>query len=320
MTQSIEDAMRAFAPAFPLAVAFSGGADSTAVLVACAEKWPGHVVAVHINHGLQAAAERFERHCQAQCTQLGVPLVIQKVDAAHRSGESPEDAARQARYKAFGALAPENSAQAAIQSIAIGQHADDQAETLLLALSRGAGLAGMSAMPACWQRDGLTYYRPFLAVSAVDIRRWLAQRGINFIEDPTNIDERFTRNRIRARVMPTLKAAFPQFLDTFARSASHAAQAQTLLDDLARQDHSLVCLGEGGAPLVGDLRMLSRARQANLLRYWLKESYLVVPSAAQLAELLDQVDACRTRGHAIRIKVGRGFVVRSGEALRWYNP
>lgn len=320
MTRSLDAAMRDFHPVLPLAVAFSGGADSTALLLACADRWPGQIVALHINHGLQTAATAFESHCRALCAQLQVPLRVQQVDARHTSGQSPEDAARQARYKAFSALALAEPAQAAIKSIAIAQHADDQVETLLLALSRGAGLAGLSAMPAHWQREGLDFYRPLLSVSSADIRSWLAQRGAHFVEDPTNQDEQFTRNRIRARILPALQAAFPQFRDTFARSAMHAAQAQEVLDEVAQQDMGLVCRVRDGVPVIKLLQAMSRARQANVLRYWLKSGFQVIPSTAQLAELLDQLAVCTTRGHRIHIKVGQGFAQRSGEVLTWYNP
>ena len=320
VTQSVDQAIAGFSPALPLAIALSGGADSVALLVACAAKWPGQVMAVHINHGLQAAATLFEDHCRALCEQLNVPLQVRKVDASKQAGQSPEDAARQARYMAFSALAPEKYSDIAIKSIAIAQHADDQVETLLLALSRGAGLAGMSAMPAHWERDGLDYHRPLLAVAGADIRAWLAKRGVPFVEDPTNQDEQFTRNRIRARLMPALRSAFPQFLDTFARSASHAAQGQQLLDEVAAQDVELVARSADGLPRIKALQALSRPRQANALRYWLKQNFRCVPSTAQLSELLVQVADCTTRGHHIHIKVGNGFVQRSSDVLTWYNP
>lgn len=316
MTTTLADAVSAFSPALPLAVAFSGGADSTALLLACAEKWPGQVHAVHIHHGLQAAADDFERHCQAFCAQLKVPLTVRRVDGRHQPGQSPEDAARRARYKAFEAVALDEYTQVAIKNIAIAQHADDQVETLLLALSRGSGLPGLSAMPASWLRAGITYHRPLLRVRASDIRAWLVCRGVGYIEDPTNVDEQFTRNRIRARLLPALEATFPQFRDTFARSAAHAAQAQVVLLDVAEQDLALI----GAPPLIVHIQRLSRPRQANVLRHWLNTTYNVVPSAAQLAELLDQIAACTTRGHQIRIKVGTGFCERRGLVLHWYNP
>lgn len=320
MTQSLDAALRAFEPALPLGVALSGGADSTALLIACAERWPGQVVALHVNHGLQAAAADFEIHCADLCARLNVPLRVLKVDAGHATGQSPEDAARIARYKAFGALAHMESAQAAIKSIALAQHADDQVETLLLALSRGAGLRGLSAMPAQWTRDGLNFYRPLLRVSAADIRAWLAERGASFVEDPTNTDQRFTRNRIRAQLLPALESVFPQFRDTLARSAAHAAQAQGLLDELAVADLQSVCRADDGLPVVKALQVLGAARLANALRHWLASAYGVIPSAAQLAELQQQIAACTTRGHRIHIKVAQGFVERRGPVLAWYQP
>lgn len=313
MTQAFDAAIRAFRPRLPLAVGLSGGADSTALLLACAERWPGQVRAFHVHHGLQAAADGFEQHCVTLCRRLGVPLAVQRVDARHAPGESPEDAARQARYKAFQALALDGQAQAAIKDIAVAQHADDQVETLLLALSRGAGVPGLAAMPACWERGGITWHRPLLNVAGADIRAWLQARGEGWVEDPSNADERYTRNRIRRRVLPVLEQAFPQFRDTFARSCSHAAQADELLQELAVSDLAAV----GQPPRIAGLRVLSRARQANVLRYWLRSVHSTTPAAAQLNELLDQVAACATRGHRIRIKVGRGYAVRKGEYLGW---
>ncbi|WP_298210059.1 tRNA lysidine(34) synthetase TilS [Acidovorax sp.] len=316
MTQSFDAAIEAFAPALPLAVGLSGGADSTALLLACARRWPGQVQAIHVHHGLQAAADGFEQHCAALCQGLDVPLWVERPDARHAPGQSPEDAARQARYKAFDAVALASKAQAAIKSIAIAQHADDQVETLLLALSRGAGVAGLAAMPARWGRAGMAWHRPLLQVAGADVRRWLQAQGQAWMEDPTNTDQRFTRNRIRAQLLPALDAAFPSFRDTFARSATNAAQAAELLGELAQQDLALV----GDPPEIPLLQQISRARQANVLRHWLRQAHHTTPAAAQLGELLDQIEACTTRGHGIRIKVGRGFVVRSGPKLDWYNP
>lgn len=314
MTRSFEQAMACFEPALPLAVAYSGGADSTALLLACARRWPGQVTAVHVHHGLQAAGDEFERHCQAFCAVRDVPLVVQRVDAHHAPGQSPEAAARHARYVAIEAAAHTNDEQA-IRTIAVAQHADDQVETLMLALSRGAGLPGISAMAAQWQRGGLTYCRPLLQVSSADIRCWLQAQGASFIEDPTNTDERFTRNRIRARLMPALQACFPQFRDTFARSSRHAAQAQVLLDEVAAEDLARV----GVPPGIKALQALSPPRLANLLRHWLLRVHQVTPTTAQLDELMAQLAACRTRGHQLHLKVGHGYCVRRGKDLDWYN-
>ncbi|GKS73872.1 tRNA lysidine(34) synthetase TilS [Acidovorax sp. SUPP950] len=315
MTQSFDAAMAAFAPALPLAVGLSGGADSTALLLACAGRWPGQVHAFHVHHGLQAAADGFERHCADLCQRQGVPLQVARVDARPAPGQSPEDTARRMRYEAFAGLAQVTLGHAAIKTIALAQHADDQVETLLLALSRGAGVPGLASMPAHWQRDGLDWHRPLLRVAGADVRAWLVARGQAWVEDPTNGDEHYTRNRIRHRLLPALDAAFPQFRDTFARSAEHAAQASELLQELAEADLAAV----GVPPRLAALQSLSGARQANVLRHWLRSVHGTTPAAAQLAELLDQIAACTTRGHRIRIKVGRGFAVREAQVLGWYN-
>lgn len=322
MTLSVDAAMACFAPQLPLAVALSGGADSTALLLACVRRWPGQIVAVHINHGLQNAAAAFEQHCRAVCADFQVPLQVVAVQAQATKGESPEDAARKARYKAFDDLALVDTAQTAIKSIAFAHNADDQVETMLIALSRGSGLAGLSAMPAQWHRSAQVCYRPLLDVSAADIRRWLHAQGQGWVEDPTNSDLRFTRNRIRHRIVPALREAFPHVADAFARSARHAAQAQTLLDALAQQD--LAAWGHGGGTLpdglpIQSLRQLGIERQANVLRYWLKARYGVIPSTAQLVQLQHQLAACTTRGHRIHLRVASGFAQREAGLLTWLS-
>lgn len=306
-----EQALAGFSPGLPFAVAFSGGADSTALLLACARRWPGQVRAVHIHHGLQAAADGFEAHCQALCLALGVPLAVRRVQAGHAPGQSPEDAARQARYAALAEAVKTEWPE--VRDVALAQHADDQIETLLIALSRGAGLPGLASMPANWQRQGLAWHRPWLAVPGVSLREWLQSQGQGWVEDSSNTDEKFTRNRIRARVLPALAQALPAFRETFARSAAHAAQAQEVLNEVAAQDLALV----GVPPRIKVLQQLSRARQALVLRQWLRQHHATTPSTAQLHELLDQVAACTTRGHRLHLKVGQGFVVRAGACLSY---
>lgn len=293
----------------PCAVAFSGGADSTALLAAAAQRWPGRVHAIHVHHGLQPAADEFERRCWSTCERWSVPLHVAAVDARHQPGESPEDAARKARYEALARAAGAH----ALASVLLAQHADDQVETMVLALGRGAGLPGLAAMPARFERHGVTFHRPLLQVRGDALREWLRAQAIPFAVDPMNADPAFTRSRIRHEVLPALQRTFPQFRETFSRTARHAAQAQQLLAEVAAADLALV----GTPPLVAALRALSRARQANALRHWLRSGHGAAPSAAQLDELLDQVAACTTRGHAIRIKVAAGRVELCDGALRY---
>jgi tRNA(Ile)-lysidine synthase len=305
----VEQAVAAFTPQLPLAVALSGGADSSALLLACARRWPGRVQALHVHHGLQAAADDFERHCIDLCAQLGVTLHVYRVDARSVGGESPEAAARRARYAALTALAREQG----IADIALAHQADDQAETLLIALARGAGLAGLAAMPALALRDGLRYHRPLLALTGAEIRDGLRAQGVVWIDDPSNSDTRFVRNRIRAQLLPAVQAVFPHFRATFARSAAHAAQAQQLLEELAAQDLQAT----GQPPRIAALQTLARARQANALRCWLATQHGCRPSTAQLEELLDQIACCTTRGHRVHIKLGGGIIERQGAVLQW---
>ncbi|MCW5648794.1 MAG: tRNA lysidine(34) synthetase TilS [Ramlibacter sp.] len=311
-THAVAQALAAWPAEAPVAVAFSGGADSTALLLASVVRWPGQVHAIHVHHGLQRAADDFAGQCACVCAGLEVPLELVHVDARPARGESPEDAARVARYAALA----EAAQRLKVRRVLLAQHADDQVETLLLALSRGAGLPGLAGMPATFERHGAAFGRPLLGVSGAQIRRWLADRGATWVEDPTNADTALTRNRIRHALLPVLETVFPQFRATFGRSARHAAQAQLLLDELAAADLART----GSPPSIKGLREMSRPRRVNALRHWLRTSHGTAASAAQLDELLAQIQACSTRGHRIRIKVGTGFVVREGPRLQFVAP
>ncbi len=293
----------------PVAVAFSGGADSTALLLAVWHLWPDRVVALHVNHGLQAAATDFERYVRDLCAALGVPLQVARLQMALVPGDSVEEVARDARYRALAELAE----QAGAAEVWLAQHRHDQAETLLLALTRGAGLPGLAGMPARLQRHGMTFVRPWLDVSGDALRVWLREQGMPWVEDPTNRDQRYTRNRIRHRLLPVLEDAFPAYAQTFARSARHAAQAQALLEEVAEADLAAV----GSPPVIQRLQALSAARQTNVLRHWLRQAGARQASEAQLQQVLQQIAACTTRGHRIHLRVGRGFLRRQGAVLSY---
>lgn len=298
-----------FNPPKPFAVALSGGADSMALLWACHLKWPGQVRAVHVNHGLQKAADEFQRHCEDFCSKQGIPFVAVRVNAHHLSGQSPEDAARRARYQALEQVLC-NQWGGEVKDIAIAQHADDQVETVLLALSRGSGLPGLSGMREQWTQNGITFHRPVMQVSAIEMKQWARSEGLAWVEDPTNDDEGFTRNKIRKNILPPLLAAFPNFRQTLARSASHIAQAQRLLEELAKDDLAFV----GIAPHIKALQGLSEARRSNVLRFWLAGQGCRA-STSQLRELNRLIMACQTKGHDIQLKVGESCVVRKNAVL-----
>ena len=298
-----------FEPRKPLAVAFSGGADSTALLWACHLKWPGQVHAVHVHHGLQSAADDFVQHCKGFCNLHHIPIEVAYVNAKHRLGQSPEDAARRARYQALeDVLLTKWGGH--IKDIALAQHADDQVETVVLALSRGSGLPGLSGMRAQWTHNLVNYHRPILGVPSDQLRAWATEHGLSWIEDPSNSDESFTRNKIRKKILPHLMQTFPNFRQTLSRSAAHMAQAQTLLLELATEDLASV----GNPPHIKALQTLTEARRSNLLRHWL-QGQGCRSSTAQMLELNRLIVACTTRGHDIQLKVGESCVVRRNAVL-----
>ncbi len=309
MKHALEKALESFQPTLPMAVAFSGGADSTALLGACHSKWPGQVRALHINHGLQDAAVSFEAHCKAFCSERNIPLVVVGVNAKHVSGQSPEDAARRARYRAI-EQALEDHWGGQVRDVALAQHAQDQIETVILALSRGAGLPGLSGMRAHWVSAGVRFHRPIMNVSVEDLRQYNRTHDLPWVEDPTNVDTRFTRNKIRQLILPPLQGAFPEFASMLARSAKHIAQAQRLLEALAQMDLKDV----GNPPHIKSLQALEPDRMGNVLRYWLVCEGCQA-SDAQMQELMHQIRSCQTRGHHIELKVGNAKVIRMEQSL-----
>ncbi|CRM93748.1 MULTISPECIES: tRNA lysidine(34) synthetase TilS [Pseudomonas] len=252
-------------------IAFSGGLDSTVLLHLLASLANTQTLpplrAVHVHHGLQAAADAWPAHCQAVCDSLGVPLRLMRVQV--RPGASLERAARDARYQAF------MQAMGAGEVLFTGQHRDDQAETLLFRLLRGAGVRGLAAMPEHRPLAQGHLVRPLLAFSRSELEAYAQQHQLHWIEDPSNVDPRFSRNYLRHRVLPSLTERWPQAITQLARTAEHMAEAQGLLDELAQMD--LQRAGQPSAfpwlPLpslaLEPLRQLSDARQRNVLRYWL---------------------------------------------------
>lgn len=252
-------------------VAFSGGLDSTVLLHRLAAHCRRHPApplrALHIHHGLQTAANAWPEHCRAVCDALGVELEVIPVVVA--AGASLEQAARDARYAALASrLGPGDV-------LFTGQHLDDQAETLLFRLLRGAGLRGMTAMPSSRTLGQGRLVRPLLADSREHLQRYAEAQGLSWIDDPSNQDVGFSRNYLRAQVMPQLRQRWPQASQQMARSAEHLGEALGLLDELAAED---LRSAEQGAPFawlglasldLDAVRALSPARQRNALQYWL---------------------------------------------------
>lgn len=263
-------------------VAYSGGADSHVLLHALASaraRLPAALGAVHVNHGLQMAAEDWSRHCQAVCRHLDVPLAKLRVDGRPAPGESPEAAARRARYAALEAWLP------AGHGLLTAQHEDDQAETLLLQLLRGSGVKGLAAMPAVIPLGSGLLLRPLLEVSRQSLMEHAQAYGLEWTADPSNLDTGLDRNFLRHRILPELRVRWPALADTVARSARHCAEAARLLEELAAADLE-ACAGEGAESLqVSALRAQAPERQRNVLRHWLHRCCGRLPSTAVLARI-----------------------------------
>lgn len=252
-------------------VAFSGGLDSSVLLHLLAELARRETVpalsAIHVQHGLQPVAAAWPEHCRQFCAALGIPLQVVAVQVAAQA--SVEQAARQARYAAF---AEHLQPDAVLFS---AQHRDDQAETLLFRLLRGAGVRGLAAMLGQRPLGRGTLLRPLLDCSRAELQGYAEAHGLSWIEDPSNADTRFSRNFLRQRVMPLLAERWPQASVALARSAAHLSEAEQLLGELARMDLHAA----RGEPLFPWLALpslelslvtqLSDARQRNLLRHWL---------------------------------------------------
>jgi tRNA(Ile)-lysidine synthase len=271
--------------AIGLVVALSGGADSAALLSAAAALIKDFralpLRAVHIDHGLQAAAAEFRTACVSLCAHLGVPLTVISVLVSAESGASLEAAARTARYAALAAqLRP-------MECLLTAHHREDQAETLLLQALRGAGVKGLSAMPVCRRLGAGWHVRPLLDVAQSELLRFGAQLQHLKSVDPMNEDLRFDRSYLRRQVWPPLLQRWPGAGMALSRTARHMAEAQTLLDSAAAADVSR--LRDGEALLVPALRALPPLRRMNAVRLWLSEAEVEPPSAARLGEALRQV-------------------------------
>jgi tRNA(Ile)-lysidine synthase len=267
-------------PRFPdvhLCVALSGGADSVALLTALAEHRPAGLRAVHVDHGLHPNAPHWSAHCRALSKHLRVPLIVLRVNVERLRGESLEAQARKARYAALAReLRPD-------EVLLTAHHQDDQLETVLLQLLRGAGVAGLAGMPECMPfADGMLV-RPLLGVTHAELETWLRARGIVWIEDDTNADERLDRNYLRRQVLPLVRARWPSAAATASRSARHAAEAKGLLDVLARAD--VESAADGAALSVTRLRALDGPRRRNALRFWIARAGHPLPDAKRLDEI-----------------------------------
>ncbi|MBT9491138.1 MAG: tRNA lysidine(34) synthetase TilS [Paucibacter sp.] len=270
-----------------IAVAYSGGRDSTALLHACARQALSldlSVIALHVHHGLSAHADDWLRHCELQCqawAAAGLPLRFQasRLQGQPATGQSIEAWARDGRHAALGDMAR----QAGADLLLLAHHQRDQAETLLLQGLRGAGVAGLAGMPALQWRDGLCWARPWLDQPREAIEAYVRAHALAHIEDDSNGDVRFARNRLRLAVWPALVQAFPQAEASLAQAATWAQQSLALQQEVAADD--LLGLVDDAGLVIEALLALSPARASNALRAWLT-TQLGRPAPATLVQRL----------------------------------
>lgn len=270
-------------------VALSGGGDSSALLRLLVDLHRQESLlglrAIHVNHHLQPDSGVWAEQCSVLARQLDVPLLILDAHVQRRRGESPEAAARDARYRLLGEHLVSG------EFLLTAHHSEDQLETFLLQLARGAGVPGLASMPRRSPCGKGIHLRPLLDVTRAELRASLADAGLAWIEDPSNDDVRFDRNFLRHRVIPVLQQRWPSLATSVVRSAEHLASAQGLLDEVASADYAVA--EEGQRLRVPVLRGLEPARQRNLLRYWIRLRGASMPPSATLEEIAQQMLAAR---------------------------
>lgn len=263
-----------------LCIALSGGLDSCVLLSAllAAQKQLAFTLhAIHVHHGLSPNADAWAEFCVARCQALKVPCQVVHVNVDKKAGLGIEAAARKARYEAL--------LQSDADFIVLAHHQDDQAETYLLQLLRGAGVKGLSAMSAIDSKRRLL--RPLLSIPRLEIEDYARHANLKWVEDESNQDTHYDRNFIRHALTPLLSQRFPSVQAVLARSANHMAEASSLLDDLATLDAQR-CVHDTKVNLL-ELAKLSEVRAKNLMRWWLAGFGFSLPSKERLDEILQQL-------------------------------
>jgi len=302
--QPIIAKLQPFLDGRPLWLAFSGGLDSTVLVHLLARQHPELPLRlIHVNHQLHPDAKQWVAHCQQFADQLHLPLTIAEVFVDLQAGLGLEAAARNARYGAI------NQHIGANGVLLTGQHQQDQAETVMLQLLRGAGNRGLAAMPFQTRWQTMHIVRPLLAFDRAELLDYAKHHQLKFLNDPSNDDIKIQRNFLRHQIWPLLSSRWPALNQTLSRSAAHLSEAQILLDELAEVDLKVVNGDLRAASLdCAALLTLSAARQRNVLRYFLHQLALPLPSTAILKRLIDEV--CAAQADAMPLVQWSGMEAR----------
>lgn len=295
-------------------IAFSGGLDSTVLLHdfwrQCTQAGDQHQLrAIHVHHGLQAEANTWVTHCQSICHTWGIPLTVVHIDGQAQAGESPEAAARLARYQALYASMNDHTV------LVTGHHQNDQAETILLQLLRGAGAKGLSAMPVWKKLKHGWHYRPLLAYSRQHLLQRAQEWQLSWIEDPSNQHCHYARNALRHQIFPVLQRIWPGATKALSRSCQLLAQDQALLQQWASEQLQGWQTQPQTLPLA-KLLSLNKAHQALLVRTWLAQQGHPMPNEAQLTQFLSDVARARHDRHP-QLSWANRCLYRHQQQLRW---
>ncbi|MDN6114607.1 MAG: tRNA lysidine(34) synthetase TilS [Enterobacterales bacterium] len=299
-----------------LMVAFSGGLDSTVLLHALVQlrmqNFPHlQLRAAHVHHGLSRYADLWVDHCKSVCQQWQVPLHVLRVKVdAQRSGV--EAAARDARYHAIAGLIGNH------ETLLTAQHLDDQCETFLLALKRGSGPTGLSAMASHMPFFSTEQIRPLLDISRAQLEEYAASYDLKWVEDDSNQDDRFDRNFLRLRVIPNLRDRWPHFPEAVARSASLCAEQEQLLDELLL-DSLQSLMSEDDSLNIEGLLPMSEAKRYALLRRWIACFGVMMPTREQLQRLWNEVATAREDAEP-QLQLGKNQVRRYRQHLYLLPP
>jgi tRNA(Ile)-lysidine synthase len=285
-------------------IAYSGGVDSHVLLHLCAktDQLKGRLVAVYIHHGLQPEAESWSEHCRKTANGLGVEFLSRRVNAHAAPGESPEEAARNARYAALKSLLDKEDV------LLLAQHREDQLETVLLQLFRGSGLRGLSGMLEQVDFGAGVMLRPLLNVPKQPIIEYANHHRLSWVEDPSNRRNDYDRNFLRNAVLPLLKQRWPAIDKTVSRSAKHCSDAQILVDEVADELFETVFNSADKTLSISRLTKHHVHQQQLVIRHWFRRMGLKMPAQAFVGRILSQVVAAAK--HRDPVLKGQGFSIR----------
>ncbi len=302
--QIIESALDQHKPPRHVYIGYSGGVDSHVLLHLCASIKPlkDKITAVYVHHGLQAEADAWARHCEKAAEGLGVSFLVLRVNAVAATGESPEEAARNARYTALKSL------MGCDDVLLLAQHREDQLETVLLQLFRGAGLRGLSGMPESMAFGRGVMLRPLLNVAKQAITDYAQAHRLSWVEDPSNQRNDYGRNYLRNAIVPLLKQRWPAIDKTVARSARHCADAEVLVSEVADELFSAVFNAADKTLYIGRLLEHQNHQQQLVIRHWFQRLGLKMPAQAFAGRILSQVVAAGENSNPVLS--GQGYDIR----------